>query len=464
MSAAMTSAASAHPAVAYGRPMTIAQHIRRTLALAFPVMVARAGLLIMVAVDTIMTGHAGATELAYYAISMAPQTTMMTVGIGLLVGTVVLTAQADGAGRTADCGRIWRLGLLNAAGLGAIYWVVLQWGEAILLLLGQEPGIAAGGGRTLLMFAPGMPAILLFVATSFFLEGIARPRAGMVVSLSANLVNAGLNWLLIFGHLGLPAMGAAGAALATTVTRWLMVAAMVAYILLRIDSARYGIRAPLKGYFGTARKLLLLGLPLALATGFETSAFATNAIFAGWMGEAALGGYQIALNFLALIYMLTIGLATATAVRVANAVGRQDPVGMGRAGWVGTGLVVALMLVVALLILLGRGGIASLYTSDAAVRSVALAALAIAAWMVIVDGAQGVLMGALRGAADVVVPTAMYFVSFWGLTVPLAYWLGVSAGHGVEGLMWAAFAGLAAATLLLGLRFHGLTGRDIRPV
>src|SRR3546814_9410731 len=125
---------------------------------------------------------------------------MQTIGIGLLVGTVVLAAQADGAGETERCGRIWRLAMILAVGLGLFYAVALLWGEGILLLIGQTPDIAAGGGAVLRYFAISMPAILMFIATSSFLEGISRPRAGMVVSLGANLVNAGLNWVFIFGR------------------------------------------------------------------------------------------------------------------------------------------------------------------------------------------------------------------------------------------------------------------------
>src|SRR5215207_5381338 len=119
--------------------MTVAEHIRRTLKLALPVMLARAGLVVMITVDTVMTGRAGADQLAYYGIALAPQVTCLTIGIGLLVGTVVLTAQADGAGRQRECGRIWRLGLINGAVLGLVYLVVLVWGEPLLLRLGQEP-------------------------------------------------------------------------------------------------------------------------------------------------------------------------------------------------------------------------------------------------------------------------------------------------------------------------------------
>src|SRR5215470_13807432 len=269
--------------------MSLRQHIRRTMALAVPVMLARAG---------------------------------------LLIGGAVLTAQADGARRSEQCGRIWKQTMIVAACVGLAYAVALQWSEAILLGLGQAPEIATGGGRVLRQFAAGMPPILLFVACSGFLEGIGRPKPGMIVALAINLVNAFLCWLLIFGHWGLPALGAEGAAIATTITRWVMVAAIVAYILLMKDGAHYGVRLPLSGHYGGILKQLRLGLPLALAAGLETSAFGATAIFAGWLGETPLAAFQIGLNVCTLAFMLTMGVSTAAGVRVANAIGRQDRIGM----------------------------------------------------------------------------------------------------------------------------------------
>ena len=147
------------------------------------------------------------------------------------------------------------------------------------------------------LFGPGMPAMLMYVATSFFLEGIGRPKPGVVITLSANLVNAGLNWVLIFGHLGLPPMGAAGATLATSITRWWMFLTILAYVLTMRDRWHYGVIGRTGGppAVGTIR-LLKLGMPFALAIGLETSTFSGAAALAGIVGVTALTAYQVALN------------------------------------------------------------------------------------------------------------------------------------------------------------------------
>jgi MATE family multidrug resistance protein len=305
-----------------------------------------------------------------------------------------------------------------------------------------------------------MPAMLMYVATSFFLEGIGRPKPGMVITLSANLVNAALNWAMIFGHLGLPAMGAAGATLATSITRWWMFATILAYVLTMRDRRHFGVsgEAPGRPAVGIAQ-LMKLGVPFAAAIGVETSTFSGMAALAGIVSVAALAAYQVALNYMALVYMLALGLSTATAIRVANAVGAGDPIGLRRAGWVGTGLVAALMLTVGLATWWGREAIALAYTQDPAVVPLAVAALAIAALITLLDGTQGVLIGALRGASDALVPTLIYGLSFWFISLPIAWWFGVRLGQGVPALMWSLFAGLAMATLLLAWRFHGLSTR-----
>jgi len=176
-------------------------------------MVARAGIVVLAAVDTAMTGYAGATELAYYGLGFPPQIPMIMVAIGLLMGTGILAAQAVGAGDLRHCGQVWRVALVHAVVLGLACLALSQLGHAFYLAIGQDPELAEGGARVLVMFGWSMPAIFLYVATSFFLEGIGRPLPGMLIMLAANVANVGLNWAFIYGN-GVPEMGAEGAAMA----------------------------------------------------------------------------------------------------------------------------------------------------------------------------------------------------------------------------------------------------------
>jgi multidrug resistance protein, MATE family len=449
-------------APASGGALALRGQVLRTLRLAGPVMASRAGLLVMAAVDTVMAGRAGTAELAHYGIAVMPQLTLLLIGIGGLMGTVVLTAQTDGAGHPERCGPVWRLALLNAGGLGTLFALFLLQGEALLLLLGQDPAIAAGGGRVLAMFALGMPAILMYSATTLFLEGLGRSVPGMVVMAAANLVNLGLNALLMFGPL---AMGAAGAALATSLTRWFMLLALAGYVLLMPGRARYRIAllGPLAGHGRIEARLLRLGWPMALSFGLESLAFFAAATIAGWQGAAPLAAWQIVINTMALVYMLAIGLATATAVRVGNAVGRRDRAAMARAGWLGLGLGIAIMLALMPLLWGASGQIVRLYTTDPAVIALAAPGLALGAWILVVDASQGILTGALRGAADIWAALAIQLFSFWVVCVPACYLLGQALGYGVPGLLWGLLIGLVIAALLLVARFKVLASRVVRP-
>jgi MATE family multidrug resistance protein len=440
-------------------------HIWRTLRFALPVTCSRVGLLALIIVDTVMSGRIGAIELAYYALSTAFLMPMMMVGIGILLGTVVLTAQAIGAGSPGECGGVWRVSMIHALLFGGVAFGLCYGAEWFLLATGQAPELARGAGSVMAMFSWGMPAMFLFFATSFFLEGINRPLPGVVVVLGANLLNGGLNWLFIHGVVnGIPAMGAEGTALATSIVRWVMFAALAAYCLLRLDGAYYGIRGAIADARQVGRRLRHIGYPMGLGIALESTSFSAMMLFAGLLGATQIAGYQIAMNFLALAFMFSIGFATVASVQVGNAIGRRDQPGVRAAGWVSAGLAGLILAVVGALYAISAEWLVTLYNSEPAVVAIAVPAILVTAFVALPDGIQGVLGGALRGAADVWPATGLYLVAFWLIMVPLGYYLGVVRGGGASGLMMAVFAGVIVAAILLGLRFHIVSGRDTRRI
>jgi MATE family multidrug resistance protein len=220
------------------------------------------------------------------------------------------------------------------------------------------------------------------------------------------------------------------------------------------------------GHAGARRlelRLLRLGWPMALSFGLEHGAFFAAATFAGWLGAAPLAAWQIVLNTMGLIYMLAIGLATATAVRVGNAVGRGDRPGLARAGWVGLGLGVLIMLALMPVLYDSSAAIVAIYSADPAVVALAVPGLVIAAWILVVDASQGILTGALRGAADIWAALWIQFASFWLICIPACYALGPRLGYGLHGLLYGLLLGLLIAALLLVARFKTLAARPIRP-
>jgi MATE family multidrug resistance protein len=243
-----------------------------------------------------------------------------------------------------------------------------------------------------------------------------------------------------------------------------MLAAIVAYALMLPEREHYGVRAPLAGHYHNMSKLLRVGTPLALAMGIESVAFTATTMFAGWLGNDPLAAYQDAINVNAFVFMLALGLQTATSVRVANAVGRNDQVGLRIAGWVGAGLNIGLLAAVGVVIWFSRGAIAAVFTSNPAVHASLMIALGLVSIISICDGLQAVLIGATRGAGDTIVPTVLQGIAFWVIMVPLNYHLSTTVGLGIHGLFLGIGISVAAASAFLAIRFALLTQRHIRPI
>jgi MATE family multidrug resistance protein len=230
-----------------------------------------------------------------------------------------------------------------------------------------------------------------------------------------------------------------------------------------MDTAgEYGIRGPLADAGAIGRKLRRLGYPLGLAQGLESMAFASLTLMAGYLGADAVAGFQINMNIVAFCFMGAIGVGTATAVRVGHAVGRGDRRDMAFAGWSGLLAILIYMAVLAVLMALLPQRLAELFTVDANVLAIAAATLLVSALTLLPDGAQGVLMGALRGTGDVWVPSAMHLCSFAVVMVPGAWLFAFRLEMGVPGLMLGSLAGVSVASVLLSLRFRVVSGRDVK--
>ena len=431
-------------------------HVVPTLRLAIPVTLERAGLLIMLSVDIAMSGHYSDVALASYGLATALLLPPFLVCIGILLGTQVLTAQAVGRRIRRHTGNILRLGWLYALVLGVLLLALCATGEWLFRLSGQPSELVIVGGAVLSALGWGMPGILLFAATVLFLEGLERPLPGMVIVLFGNLLNAALNWALIFGHLGLPALGAEGAAFATSIVRWAMFAAALGYVLTRIDRARYGLIVGTRiiGFRTLARRMRVTGLPIAAAQGLESSAFAMLSVMSGWVGVRHVAAFSVAMNLLALVFMMALGFSTAASVRVAVFLGAADVRAVARAGWTAAVLIVVAMCCVGVLSLLLRDHIGVLFTSETTIAALLSYTLVVTALMMAPDGLQAVLMGALRGISDVWAATLRQAVAFWLIMMPIAWYAGVVRGGGAPALMFAAAVGTVAASLLLGLRFR----------
>jgi MATE family multidrug resistance protein len=302
----------------------------------------------------------------------------------------------------------------------------------------------------------------LFAACAFYLEATRRPMPGLAAMIFANLLNLGLNWLLIWGHWGLPELGAVGAALASTVARFGAAIFLVLYILTRPRALAAGLVGPWGGFWGpggwaAGRAMRRLGLSAGLSNGFETIGFGAMTMFAGQLGIQALDAYSLSHNLLSTLFMIGLGLAVATGVRVGIETGRGRPGEAAFAGWTGLAAVLLLMGGLALLVYSGRGSIAWIYTDDPAIAARAAGLFAVSAFVFIPDSAQVVMGQALRALGDAWVAVGCYILSFVVLMVPLGWVMVHRFGFDERGLILAILVSCVLATVLLALRFRWLT-------
>ena len=439
--------------------MKFTTHLYETFLLALPMIIARAGLLVMVAIDTAMVGHYGTEPLANYAASNALQIVIVLIGVGLAQGTVIMVSQARGAGNNIACGQIWRVGLVQGVFFGILMGLICLAGDPLLLLFGQTQAVAIGGSEVLRWISWGFPAFMIWATTGFFLEGLGKPLPAMISMIGAVALNALLNWIFIFGEMGAPEMGAQGAAITTSIVRWLMMAALVIYVLVTLRDKGLGISEPIKGFFELAKKYRKIGFPLGLTRGLEAASFSALTMFAGWISTISLAGYQIAFNLIALGFMCAIGIAGASTVRIGNAVGRNNMLDQKRAGLASVVLVISLMSCFMGVYLGLSDQLGKIYTSDTMVSGVAATLIGLAGIVLVFDGIQAVLMGCLRGSSDVWIPSILQLIAWWGLTVPIGWILAFHANLEAKGLMWAFLIGAIAASVMLGIRFIAITRR-----
>lgn len=434
-------------------------HVGDLLRLAAPVIVSRAGLMVMMAVDTAIVGRYAAQELAYYGLAHLPANIMVGTGVGLLMGTVMITAHALGAGNEAECGRSWRRSIPYALLLGVLFALISLAGAPLFRLGGQSEDLAQGGGAVLAVLGLGSPGMMLYITTGFFLEGIKRPLPGMVAMVIGNLVNGLLAWALVWGHFGLPAMGAVGSAWATTIVRWAMGLGLVAYAWWMTDHARWHVRVPVSNWWSGAARQRHLGYAAGISIGVESGAFAALGLFAGMISPLALAAYTVGLNLIALPFMAAVGLASATAVRVGVAFGQGDRRDMAMAGWTGLAVTSAILAVVGVLYRALPETIGAIYTTDEGLLAAVAPLIAFGAWILIADGGQTVMANALRGRHDAWVPTALHFVSYAVVMIPVSALLVFGLDRGARGLFEGILIASVVSVTVLSLRFAHLSRR-----
>ncbi len=432
------------------------QDVRRVLELAIPVALGELGWMAMTTVDTIMVGKLGPAAIGAIGVGSSAFYSFGIFGMGLLLGLDTLVSQAYGAGDREDCHRSLTQGVYLAVWLSAPLMVLFALMPPIFRLLGIVEPVSSLAGTFIRVLNFSTLPLLLYAAFRRYLQGMGHVRPVMFVLISANVINWFFNWLLIEGHWGFPALGVAGSALSTCFARLYMAAVLGCSIWWFERGVPPGLRdlaqAPdwerLKG-------LLRLGFPAAVQILLEVGAFGAAAVLAGRLNPVALAAHQIALNCAALSFMVPLGISSAAAVAVGQAIGRQKPATARRNGYISIGLAASFMLCSALAFVVIPRPILLIYTRDATVLAIGTGLLAIAALFQLFDGMQTVATGALRGLGETRAPMLANLAGYWLFGLPIGYALCFYYGKGVYGLWW----GLTLALIAISLTLLWVWGR-----
>lgn len=440
------------------RPDSLRTELAAVARLATPVALVQVGTMLMGVVDTMMLGHLSAQALAAGALGHIVTVTCLMMGYGFISALDPLVAQAYGAEDARALGGHLQRGFVLAGALTVPLVVGLLDVEPLLRALGQPAAVsryAADYTRAILW---GVLPYFLFIVLRQTLQAMSVVRPAAVAIVIGNVVNAVLNWVLIFGHFGAPALGVRGSAFSTSVARWVM-------FLYILAASRRWLAPYWKGFTAEAAALrdylvlLRIGTPVALHNSVELLIFDVTAVLIGQIGVAELGGNQITLNLASLSFMVPLGISGAAATRVGNAIGRRDMPGARHAAAACLLLGGGAMLGFAILFASLPRVLARLYTTDPAVIAVVMTLLPIAALFQVCDGLQVVSSGVLRGAADTTFPAAVALFGYWVIGLPVGWYLAFRAGMGPAGLWWGITVGLTVvAVLLMGriaARFRG---------
>ena len=435
------------------------QEMRRTGVLAAPLVLGHLSTGLIGFVDSVIAGHHGTDTLAAVAVGTALFWLPMMIPMGTLMALPPSVSQLDGAGRRAEIAPLFRQALWLAAMLGVALFALMTAAVHALGPLGIAPAIIPGASDFLLGIRWGVPALTLYLCMRYLSDGLHFTLPTMVLGFGGLLLLVPLGYAFTYGAFGMPERGAGGLGIASAIMLWMQATAFALY--LRRSPRFAGLRLFARfdrPRWTTIRGLLATGLPIGVTVAMEGGLFIATALLIGRLGEVPAAAHQIAINVASLCFMIPVGLAEATTVRVGHALGRRDADGVRRAALAGYAIVLGTQALSALVLLLGNQWIVGFYTDDVAVATLAASLLLYAAAFQFPDGVQVLSAGALRGLGDTRVPMLLAVLAYWGVGMPLGAAMGlgiggITTGWGPRGMWLGLIAGLTVAALLLGWRF-----------
>ncbi|KAF0863893.1 MATE family efflux transporter [Pseudomonas sp. LD120] len=463
----MNSVTDSPATASISRPARVGLELRDLLRLALPIMIAQVATTAMGFVDAVMAGRVGPQDLAAVALGNSIWIPVFLLMTGTLLATTPKVAQRFGANHLHEIGPIVRQALWLALVVGLLAMLILMGAEPVLHLMNVDPELIKPCMGYLHGIASGMPAVALYHVLRCFSDGLGRTVPSMVIGLFGLALNIPTNYIFIYGHFGVPAMGGVGCGWATAIVMWAMMLAMAGWALWAPAYRQIQVFGRFDWpQWRVIKRLLSVGLPIGIAVFAESSIFAVIALLIGSLGATVVAGHQIALNFSALMFMIPYSLAMAVTVRVGQSLGRQQPRDARFSAGVGMAAALAYAGLSASLMFLLREPIASIYTTDPMVIQVASMLIVYAALFQFSDGIQVTAAGALRGYQDTRATMILTLFAYWGIGLPVGYSLGLTdwfgPARGPSGLWEGLIVGLSCAALMLSVRLTRSARKHIR--
>lgn len=434
------------------------EQYRKNLALSIPVILTQVGQMVTQLADTMMVGqYGGEDSLPLAAVSFGSSMAfLILIGcIGVALGLTPLVGERFAQGNKQECKSLLHNALIFYTLLGVLVGAAQYAATPLLYYLGQPVDVVDGAIPYYQMLAYSIPFMLFFFGFKSFLEGVGNTKVVMMITILANAMNVWFNYLFIYGHWGLPEMGAEGAGLATTLSRAASAAMVFGYFLCKKQYADY-----LKGFTLRAlrlervRRLLSIGLPIAGQMFLESSAFVGTAVMIGWLGEVSLSANQIAITLGNCAFMVILSIGSAATIRISHCYGQRNKEELRLATHATYHLVLAWSLLASLVFILLRHDIPRLFTDNEEVIAITADLMFFVALYQLWDGMQNVSVGILRGLQDVKIIMPIAFAAYWLINLPAGYLLGIPGGMGASGFFLSYSFGLSAAALLMMWRIR----------
>ena len=438
--------------------MNLVQYIpfyKRILRLAIPVVLSQIGQVTVSLVDNIMVGHAGTLELAASAFANNVFVIGMFFGMGITYGLTPLVGKAYGHNEPQQVVQWLKNGIATHLLAGTVLTLAMLGIYFLLPLMGQQPDILELAKPYYLMLCASYLPFMLFFSIKQFFEGIGNTRMAMNITLTSNVINVVLNYLLIFGKFGFPEMGLLGAGIGTFISR-LAMPLMFIVIIHRMPQYRSVFAKAREQMISKKRivSLLNIGLPIGFQIIVEVTTFSVGAVMMGWHGETPLAAHQVAIGLASFTYMISLGISQATTIRVSHQMGQRDFRSVRLAVFASTHLVLVFMSAMGLVFVLGNDYLPLIFSTDRAVIEIASTLLIVAAIFQVFDGLQVIMLSALRGLADVKIPMLIAFAAYMLVGLPVSYLFSFQLGAGPMGIWYGYLAGLGLAGILFFLRFR----------